>query len=132
MRWSYQKRMESGEFNCCSPAYGLNLVNGQLEINESKAITVRRIFDLYLQGYGKQAIANKLNEEGVSRRYNQKKWYHFTVDYVLNNERYMGNVLLQKSYTTESLPFKKVRNKGEQTQYYVENINPAIVDREIY
>lgn len=132
MRWSYKKRMESGEFNCCAPAYGFNLVNGQLEINESEAITIRRIFDLYLQGYGKQTIANMLNEDGVCRRYNQTKWYGFTIDYVLNNERYMGDVLLQKSYTTQSLPFKKVRNKGEQPQYYVENSNPAIVSREIY
>lgn len=132
MRWSYKKRMESGEFNCCAPAYGFNLVNGQLEINESEAITIQRIFDLYLQGYGKQTIANMLNEDGVCRRYNQTKWYGFTIDYVLNNERYMGDVLLQKSYTTESLPFKKVMNKGEQPQYYVENSNPAIVSREIY
>lgn len=132
MRWSYKKRMESGEFNCCAPAYGFKLVNGQLEINESEAVTVRRIFDLYLQGYGKQAIANMLNADGVSRRYSQTKWYGFTVDYVLNNERYMGDALLQKKYTTQGLPFKKVRNRGEQPQYYVENSNPAIVSRETY
>ncbi|MCI8332681.1 MAG: recombinase family protein [Clostridiales bacterium] len=132
MRWSYKKRIESGAFNCCAPAYGFNLVNGQLEINESEAVTIRRIFDLYLQGYGKQTIANMLNEEGIPRRYSQTKWYAFTVDYVLNNERYMGDALLQKCYTTESLPFKKVKNKGEQPKYYVENSNPAIVSRDIY
>lgn len=132
MRWSYKKRMESGEFNCQYPAYGFNLVDGQLEINESEAVIVRRIFEMYLQGYGKQAIANILNADGVCRRYNQKKWYAFTVSYVLNNERYMGDALLQKNYTTESLPFKKARNKGEQPQYYVENSNPAIVSRKTY
>lgn len=132
MRWSYQKRMESGEFNCCAPAYGFNCVNGQLEINEPEAVIVRQIFDLYLKGVGKQAIANILNENGICRRSNQKKWYVFTIDYILNNERYMGDVLLQKSYTSESLPFKKIMNKGEQTQYYVENSNPAIVSRETF
>lgn len=132
MRWSYKKRMESGEFNCQYPAYGFNLMNGQLEINETEAVIVRRIFEMYLQGYGKQSIANILNTEGVCRRYNQKKWYACTVSYVLNNERYMGDALLQKSYTTEGLPFKKVRNKGELPKYYVENSNPPIVSREIY
>ena len=54
MRWSYKKRMESGEFNCCAPAYGFSLVNGQLEINEAEAAVVQRIFSLYLHGVGKQ------------------------------------------------------------------------------
>lgn len=77
MRWSYKKRMESGEFNCQYPAYGFNLVDGKLEINEPEAAIIRRIFELYLQGYGKQAINNILNADGVCRRYNQKKWYAF-------------------------------------------------------
>ena len=53
-------------------------------------------------------------------------------NYILNNERYMGDCLLQKSYTTESLPFTKKRNRGEKAQYYVENSNLAIVSRETY
>lgn len=132
MRWSYQKRMESGEFNCCRAAYGYDLIDGQLQINEAEAAVVRRIFDLYLQGFGKQAIANQLNAEGAPRRYGQKNWYLFAIDYILNNERYMGDALLQKSYTTDVLPFRKKRNHGEKAQYYVENSNPAIVSRETY
>lgn len=132
MRWSYKKRMESGEFNCCRAAYGYDLINGELQINEAEAEVVRRIFHLYLQGYGKQAIANQLNADGVLKRYGQKTWHLFTIDYILNNERYMGDALLQKSYTTEILPFRKKRNRGEMTQYYVENSNPAIISRETY
>ena len=132
MRWSYKKRMETGEFNCCRAAYGFKLTDGELRINETEAEVVRWIFHLYLQGYGKQSIANLLNEEGVPKRYGQKTWHLFTIDYILNNERYMGDALLQKSYTTECIPFKKKRNKGDVTQYYVENSNPAIVSRETY
>lgn len=58
MRWSYKKRMESGDFNCCAPAYGFDLIDGNLVINETEAVVVRRIFSMYLQGYGKQAIAD--------------------------------------------------------------------------
>jgi len=132
MRWSYKKRMESGDFNCCRSAYGYDLINGALQINEAEAKVVRRIFHLYLQGIGKQAIANQLNADGVPKRYGQKTWHLFTIDYILNNERYMGDALLQKSYTTETLPFRKKKNHGEKTQYYVENSNPAIVSRETY
>lgn len=88
MRWSYQKRMESGDFNCCRAAYGYDLIDGELQINEAEAKVVRRIFHLYLQGCGKQAIANQLNAEGVPKRYGQKTWHLFTIDYILNNERY--------------------------------------------
>ena len=132
MRWSYKKRMESGEFNCCAPAYGFDLINGKLVINETEAAVIRRIFDLYLQGIGMQTIANILNDEGVRRQYGREKWHHTTVNYVLNNERYKGDALLQKQITTQTLPFKKQRNHGEQPMYYVENSNPAIVTRETY
>lgn len=132
MRWSYKKRMESGEFNCCAPAYGFDLINGKLVINETEAAVIRRIFNLYLEGIGMQAIANILNDEGVRRQYGREKWHHTTVNYVLNNERYKGDALLQKQITTQTLPFKKQRNHGEQPMYYVENSNPAIVSREIY
>lgn len=56
MRWSYKKRMESGEFNCCSPAYGYILKDGQLMINEPQAAVIRRIFDLYLSGVESKAL----------------------------------------------------------------------------
>ncbi len=132
LRRSYQMRMESGEFNCCAPAYGYDLVDGQLVVKEDEAVVIRRIFDLYLQEIGKQNIANILNAEGVPRRYAQKKWYHNTINYVINNERYMGDALLQKKFTTDTLPFKKKKNRGEKPQYYVENSNPPIVSKEVY
>ena len=132
MRWSYKKRMESGEFNCCAPAYGFDLINGKLVINETEAAVIRRIFNLYLQGIGMQGIANILNDEGVRRQHGREKWYHTTINYVLNNERYKGDALLQKQITTQTLPFKKQPNHGEQPMYYVENSNPAIVSRETY
>ena len=132
MRWSYKKRMESGEFNCCAPAYGFDLINGKLVINETEAAVIRRIFNLYLEGIGMQGIANILNDEGICRRYGREKWYHTTISYVLNNERYKGDALLQKQITTQTLPFKKQFNNGERPMYYVENSNPAIVSRETY
>lgn len=125
-------RMESGEFNCNAPAYGFEIVDGKLVVKEDEAAVIHRIFDLYLRGIGKQNIANILNAESVPRRYGQQKWHHTTIDYVIRNERYMGDALLQKEYTTDTLPFRKKRNHGEKMQYYVENSNPAIVSREVF
>lgn len=132
MRLSYKKRMESGEYNCTYPAYGYILKDGQMTVNETEVNVVRHIFDLYLQGVGKQNIANILNSENMHRRGEQIKWYDTTIDYILNNERYMGDAILQKSYTTETLPFRRKINHGELPKYYVENSNPPIVSREVY
>ena len=56
MRWSYQKRMESGDFNCCAPAYGYSLIDGQLVPKEEEMQVVRRIFSLYLQEIGRAHV----------------------------------------------------------------------------
>lgn len=129
VRWSYKKRMESGQYNTSCPAYGFRMINGELRIKEDEAEVVRRIFDLYLQGYGKQSIANILNKENPD---SSRKWYVYGIDYILNNERYMGDAVLQKKYTTETLPFTRKRNRGEKTQYYVENSNVPIISKEIF
>lgn len=50
----------------------------------------------------------------------------------LANERYMGDALLQKKFTTDTLPFRKKKNRGEKPQYYVENSNPPIVSKKVY
>lgn len=129
LRRSYQMRMESGEFNCCAPAYGYDLVDRQLVMKEDEAAVIRRIFELYLQGIGKQNIANILNAEGVPRRYAQERWYHTTVNYVINNERYKGNAILNKTYVVDCLSKKVKRNDRQaRPKYYVENNHSAIID----
>ena len=132
LRWSIRKRMESGEYNCTYPAFGFNQKNGVMTINDTEAIVVRRIFDLYLQGYGLQKIAAILNAEGIPRREGQSRWYNYTVKYILKNERYMGDAVLQKKYRTDTLPYKQKNNHGERQQYYVENSNPPIISKETF
>ena len=68
VRWSIQRRMQSGEYNCTYPAYGYDSVDCKLAINEEEAKIVRRIFDLYLQGFGTQLIATMLNKDGIDRK----------------------------------------------------------------
>ena len=129
MRWSYQKRMEKGEFVGTVPAYGYKLINKTLEVYEPEAIIVRKIFDMYLSGKGKQAIANQLNQEGIPRRHGRNKWYEYTINYILNNERYIGDALLQKNIPLSSR-FVNLSN-GKVPQYYNENSHPAIISQNI-
>ena len=123
LRWSYQKRMQSGDFNCTCPAYGFDLKDGQMTVNETEAAVIRRIFDLYLQGYGTLAIAKMLNEDGIPRKHGYEKWLPSSINYVLNNERYMGDALLQKSYTTETLPFRKMKNEQQPCHRQPRNLS---------
>ena len=132
MRWSYKKRMETGDFLTCSAPYGYILKDGQLTVCEDEATVVRRIFTLYLSGVGKQSIANLLNQEGVPRKKGKNGWQFTSIHYILNNERYMGDAVLQKYYTSETLPFKKKRNFGERDQTYVEHSHPAIVTAAVF
>lgn len=59
-------------------------------------------------------------------------WKADNVKYVLKNERYIGNAVYQQSYVTESLPHIKKRNYGEKQKYYAENVNPPIVDKDVF
>ena len=132
LRWSYKKRMESGEYNCTRTPFGYKWVNGELQINEAEAAIIREIFKLYLQGNGIQKIADILNERKIEKRYGYAEWHKNTILYILNNERYMGDAVLQKKYTTDTFPHKKIKNKGQKPKYYVENSNIPIISREIF
>ena len=130
MRWSYTNAMKSGNFLGTIAAYGYTLINrGTVIINEEEARVVRLIKDLYLSGMGLQKIAKHLNAKGLMRRYG-KPWNATAVKYVLTNERYIGDALLQKSITISEYPPKRIINDGSQPQYYVENCLPAIFTRE--
>ena len=134
VRWGIKKRMESGEYIISRPAYGYTLKDGRIVINEAEAEVVKRIFDLYLQGLGINQIADLLNKENVPkpRHRDNEIWKATTIRYILRNEKYMGDAILHKKYTTESLPFRRKRNYGEIPMYYVENYNPPIVSPEIF
>ena len=124
--WGYQFRMQNGLFNTYHAPYGFRLKDGELEICEEEAAVVREIFSSYLSGAQPREIVRELKTEGRCRY----TWNRKTVEYILKNERYAGNALLQKRYTTDTLPRRQPRNHGERAMYYVESINGAIVTPE--
>lgn len=127
MRWSYQKRMQAGTFVGNIAPYGYIWKDGTLEIREDEAEVVRWIFQSYINGMGKNDIAQSLNTRAES-----KHWQERTIAYILSNERYAGNILSQKSYTTTSLPRKEKYNHGERQKYYAYNTHSPIVERSVF
>lgn len=128
IQWSYQKRMENGTFFGTRTPYGYKLSNSQLEIVPEEAEIVRNIFKLYLSGESIGKIAMRLNEKRITAHYG-RKWLYSTVRQLLDNERYIGDALLQKHYTADSLKHYKRKNRGECPQYYVANSHPPIISK---
>ena len=131
LRMNCRAQMRSATYIPRTASYGYRVrVDGELEIVPEEAEVVQRIFDSFLSGMGKCKIADMLNKQQVPKRLKFPIWHTSTIDHILKNRRYMGDAVLQKTYMTDTLPFRKKRNKGEVTRYYVENANPLIISRE--
>lgn len=127
-RMGIHKRMMDGTYNNAAAPFGYDCVNGKLQINHEKAKIVQQIFDWYVSGIGMAEIAARLNSHGVRK----EVWRHSTIQYILTNEKYVGDTLLQKRYTTDTLPFKKVKNRGEKEQYYVKGTHEPIIEKSLF
>ena len=106
--------------------------NGHLIIDEEQAVVVRRIFREYLQGASLKSIADGLMADGIPTATGNKKWRGDGIRKILTNEKYMGDALLQKTYTVDVLTKKRVSNNGIVPQYYVENNHESIIPRQLF
>ena len=134
MRWSYKHRMQSGTFLPSSVAFGYAIKDGEIVIDEYRAGIVRKMYMDYLTGASMEDIRDWLNREKVPGRMDGKpcKWSLSMVAYILSNERYIGDSLWQKTYTTDTLPYQHLRNHGEREMYYAEGTHPAIIEKEVF
>jgi len=105
---------------------------GQLIIDPDEAVVVRRIYREYLEGASLQQICRGLEADGILTGAGKKKWRPESVKKILQNEKYIGDALLQKTYTVDFLEKKRVPNNGIVPQYYVENSHEAIIPRDLY
>ena len=103
-----------------------------LTIVPEEAEHVRLIYRLFLEGYSISQIAKELESRNIKSPCNGEKWHSSTVKSMLMNEKFMGDLLLQKSYIEDFLTKKCVKNEGQFPQYYVENAHPPIVPKEVF
>lgn len=106
--------------------------DGQLIIVPEEAEVVRKIFDLYLQGYGVRKIKRWLEEHHVKTVTGKDVWSTSTIDRMLSNEKYAGRLVLQKTFTPDFLTGKQEKNQGEISMIVVENAHEAIIDPEVF
>ena len=103
--------------------------NGKLIINKEQAKIVKRIYKLFEEGYNCSQISNILKREGVKGT-KADTWPSAAIKAMLQNEKYCGDTLMQKTYTVDFLSKKKVKNHGEVDQYFMEDSHEAIIPKD--
>ena len=106
--------------------------NGHLIIDPEQAEIVKRIYREYLEGSSMDKIAIGLEADGILTGARNTKWHTSTINKILRNEKYMGDALLQKTYTVDFLTKKRTKNNGTVPQYYVEADHEAIIPKDIF
>lgn len=147
IRAGYKQKQKNGIVITVPLGYFKDKNTNEIVIVEEEAEIVRKIFDLYLSGYGLKAIAKKLNDEGIkspqyyqNKMYNKKLpsnkpeitvrylWVNTTVKRILQNEFYIGTVTCHKTYTSKINHIRKVLPEEEQFKH--ENFAPAIISKD--
>lgn len=126
MQTSVRMKMADGTYVTSSAPFGYRLVDNVLVIEPNEAEIVRDIYRLYLSGRGITVILKYLQSE----RAPGLNWSENGINYILRNERYIGDSLWQKSFVPNILPLRQQRNKGELPKYYCENTHEAIISKE--
>lgn len=104
--------------------------DGNLVINEEQASVVRRVYREFLEGWDISDIARRLKDEGIPGVHGRVSWHAVTIKRMLQNEKHVGDILMQKTYTTDFLTKTQTENNGELEQYYIKDNHPAIISRE--
>jgi DNA invertase Pin-like site-specific DNA recombinase len=106
--------------------------DGVLQVVPEEAEIVRKIFELYVQGNGVRKIKRYLEEHGIKTVTGKAEWSTSTIDRMLSNEKYVGEVRMQKTFTADFLTGRREKNIGQLASYLVGNAHEPIIDREIF
>lgn len=134
VKLGYQYRFQSGKVNVNYNRF-LGYTKGEdgkLKIVPEEAEVVKRIYREYLEGGSTISIAKGLEEDGIKNGCGRTKWYGTTVQKILSNEKYIGDALLQKTVTVDTLQKKRVKNVDHQPQYYVKDDHEAIIPKDLF
>jgi len=104
--------------------------DGELVIDEEQAEIVRTIYDLYLSGLSIGLIAKELKKRGIKSPQGKDIWSKKSIQTVLGNEKYIGRVLLGKTYTGDFPNNKQFLNDGEHEQFLMKDAHKPIIGLE--
>jgi len=106
--------------------------DGKPEIVPEEAETVRLIFSLYLDGYTLLNIAQILMNQKITTATGKSEWTKSAIQSILKNEKYVGDALLQKTFTVDCITHKVVKNNGERPMYLITDHHTPIIDRDTF
>ena len=131
IKWGHRKNFKDGKvyFSYATFLGYRKGEDGQPEIVPEEAAIVRRIFSRYLMGQSVRQICKELTRDGVKTATGKDRWYDSVIQNMLQNERYMGDALLQKTFTADIFTRQQKKNNGELPKYYVHDCLPPIIDR---
>ena len=132
--WGWRKRFSDGKVSLPYKRFlGYEKgENGLPVIVEEEAEIIRLIYRLFLYGKAPSFIAALLTDEGIPTPGGKTVWRPNVIISILRNEKYAGNALLQKKFTTNFLTKAQKINEGEVPQWYVQNSHPAIIDQDFF
>ena len=106
--------------------------DGNLEINEPEADIVRKIFELQVLGRSLNEISNWLYDEHIPSPTGRERWSRETISKILKNEKYTGDVILQKTFVSDVFSGKQIRNVGQLNRYMIHDHHTAVVRRGMF
>ena len=132
VKWGYARKFEKGE-STRQRSYGFRKApTGEMCIVEEEAAVIRNMARWFLDGDSLERIKHRLEDAGIETTTGKKIWSTGTIYNILTNEKIMGDVLLQKTFTADYLTKRRVKNSGQQKQYYVKNHHEAIIPKTVY
>ena len=133
IRWAIRNRMKNGTQKIPTSAllgYDTN-EDGEMVIISQEAKSVETIYKSFVSGVHPGLIATRLNGVGAKTVYGND-WTGDSVRKILRNEKYCGDVLMQKTITVDYISHTSKINEGEAEQYYIADHHDPIVSREIW
>lgn len=133
-RWGVVRKFEQGKIIVNHNKFMGYTKNeeGELVIVPEEAEVVKLVFRMYLEGNSTGKIAKYLEQQGIKTVTGKEHWHESVIIKMLRNEKYMGDALLQKTYTVDFMTKKRVLNKGIVPQYYVEDDHEPIIPKELF
>ena len=134
VRWGIRQAMKEGKATIqYKYLYGYRKGDdSKPEIIPDQAEVVRKIYDLFLSGTPVRGIQEYLNANSVPNINGESKWARSAIDSILINEKYCGDVLLQKTYIDDCINKKVKKNTGQLPMYLVQNHHEGIISRETF
>ncbi|MDE6945857.1 MAG: recombinase family protein, partial [Anaeroplasmataceae bacterium] len=88
--------------------------------------------EMRVAGSSLGAISKWLYENKIVSPTGKIHWSRETISKLLRNEKYVGDVLLQKTFVEDLFSGKQVKNQGKLARFLIQDHHPAIVSRELF